>query len=86
MNMNMTRTTIKVRRDLLRQAKEFSFSRDLPLYQVVNDALDLGFKSLNDKSYRRRLFKKIDEFKRYAEKHISMTAEEAYLLSKRDLK
>lgn len=84
--MNMTRTTIKVRQDLIRRAKEISFSQDLPLYHVVNDALELGFRSIRNKNERKELFKSIDEFKRIAVKQGTITAEEAYRLSKRDLK
>jgi len=85
--MNMVRTTLKVRKDILDRAKELSFRDDVPLYEVFNSVWDLGFRIKSDKEYRRRsAFKAIDEFRKHAAKHGPFNTDELIRLNKLDQK
>lgn len=84
--MNMIRTTIKIREDLLKKAKELSFRDDVPLYEVFNSVWDLGFRIRSDKDYRKNAFKAIEAFRKHAAKRGSFNTAELIRLNKLDQK
>lgn len=57
------RTTIRIRKDLLRQSKSLALHRGTSLQQVINDTLASGFKHVSDLNSHVQAMARIDEFR-----------------------
>lgn len=57
------RTTIRVRKDLLDQSRLLSFQRKVPLQDVINEALAVGFGHITDLDVHREAMARIDKFR-----------------------
>lgn len=60
---NIVRTTIRVRKDLLDHSRLLAFKRGVPLQDVINEALALGFGHVSDLSLQKQALSRIDKFR-----------------------
>ena len=58
-----TRTTIRIRKDLLNISREYALKRGVSLQDTVNAALAAGFQRISDLESRKQAMAKIDQFR-----------------------
>ena len=80
-----TRTTIRIRKDLLNISREYAFKRGVSLQDTVNAALAAGFQRISDLESRRQAMAKIDQF-RESLRGKKINLQEILQESKKDLK
>ena len=80
-----TRTTIRIRKDLLNISREYALKRGVSLQDTVNAALAAGFQRISDLESRKQAMAKIDQFRKsLSGKKINL--QEILQESKKDLK
>ncbi|OGD91035.1 hypothetical protein A3D07_04295 [Candidatus Curtissbacteria bacterium RIFCSPHIGHO2_02_FULL_42_15] len=80
-----TRTTIRIRKDLLNISREYALKRGVSLQDTVNAALAAGFQRISDLESRKQAMAKIDQFREsLSGKKINL--QEILQESKKDLK
>jgi len=58
-----TRTTIRIRRDLLDQSRMLALNKGTSLQDIINNALAVGFQHITDLNPSRESMKEIDKFR-----------------------
>jgi len=80
-----TRTTIRIRKDLLNISREYALKRGVSLQDTVNAALAAGFQRISDLESRKQAMAKIDQF-RESLRSKKVNLQEILQESKKDLK
>ncbi|MGH7204304.1 MAG: hypothetical protein ACREHC_07710 [Candidatus Levyibacteriota bacterium] len=57
------RTTIRIRRGLLDQARVLALSKGVSLQEVINETLTVGYKHITDLHTTKQAMKQIDSFR-----------------------
>lgn len=82
---NTIRTTIRIRSDLLAQARMLALNKGVTLQDIINDTLAIGYKHVSDLHAAKGAMKQIDNFRKHmSQKKISLTS--TIELSKTDQK
>lgn len=58
-----TRTTIRIRKDLLNISRQYALKRGVSLQDTINAALAAGFQRISDLESRKQAMVKIDQFR-----------------------
>ncbi len=85
--MQTVRTTIRLRKDLIDQSKMIAFKKGIPLQEVINDTLALGFGHVSNLDGAREAMKRIDAFREsLVKKNIQIDVKKLLAQNKRDQK
>jgi hypothetical protein len=65
---NTTRTTIRIRKDLLDQSRLLALAKGTSLQDVINETLAIGYQHVTDIGSTREAMRHIDNFRQHMEK------------------
>lgn len=60
---NTIRTTIRIKKDILDQARMLAFNKGASLQDIINETLMIGYKHITDLNKTKRAIKQIDAFR-----------------------
>ena len=81
--MQTTRTTIRLRKDLLDQSRMTALHKNTSIQNVINDTLAVGFSHVTDLNTTQNSLKQIDKF-RNSLKGRDVSLEKLLTISKQD--
>lgn len=83
--METARTTLRIRKDLLKAAKRLALEKETSLQDVINNIMEKGMRTITNVKTRKRAFNAIDKFRKETEKY-NIRASDIVKKSKKQLR